>query len=356
MATPFTFETVDEGISAQGAVSLALDGSGNSRIAYTQQGSGQIVVARRDGGAWTKEQVSSGFVGLDSSLCLAIDSQGNPQLAYRDLNSSELIHAVKGADRWVLTHIRTRLGGLPRPGGVDGIAFALHPGRLDRESRDVGYFVYTDLVHDGIGFAHTGNLGPTPVTVQEDQNDLLKFGHSSATFDPSENFFVGYIGFFRSGSSQDTVSVRSTHITNIETGTFADPTVIESSPFINVKRSTSIVRTFGGGCLAYFDIANKTLKARVSSVGSGVERIETVAANINAIVTPSAAQNRGAFRVAFADTDAIKLASRSQSGNWTVEIVDGVSGGTPSVAYDNSGKANIAYAVGGKLKYATRTE
>jgi hypothetical protein len=97
------------------------------------------------------------------------------------------------------------------------------------------------------------------------------------------------------------------------------------------------------------------LKAWVSDVGA--QTIRTVAANINAEVTPSAAQNplaEGKFGVAFADTDAIKLASRSRFGDWTVEIVDGVFGGTPSLAYD-SGKANIAYAAGGKLKYATRT-
>jgi len=114
------------------------------------------------------------------------------------------------------------------------------------------------------------------------------------------------------------------------------------------------VRTFSDGCIAYFDIASKTLKASVSSGGSS--SIETVAANVNNIVTPSAAARRGDFRVAYADTDAIKLASRSPSGVWTVEAVDAVSGGTPSLAYDNSGTANIAYAAGGQLKYARRSE
>jgi hypothetical protein len=64
----------------------------------------------------------------------------------------------------------------------------------------------------------------------------------------------------------------------------------------------------------------------------------------------------GDFRVAYADSDAIKLASRTPSGVWTVETVDAVSGGSPSLAYDNFGTANIAYTVGGKLKYTRRSE
>ena len=55
-------------------------------------------------------------------------------------------------------------------------------------------------------------------------------------------------------------------------------------------------------------------------------------------------------------TDAVKLASRSPSGTWTVEAVDAVSAGSPSLAYDNAGTANIACVAGGTLKYARRSE
>jgi hypothetical protein len=355
MATAFTFEAVADDIPAGGEeVSLALDKAGNPRIAFAQQGSGQIIVARRDGGTWTHERVDSGFVGLDSRACLAIDSQGNPQLAYRDLTGGDLIHAVKNAGQWSFTNIPTRLTPDHGVGGVGRIAFALHPGHFDTESRDAGFFVYRDLATDGIGFAHTGKIGPTPVTVQNASPDLTTFDGPSATFDPSEGFFVAYVGIFQTGSPQDSVSIRSTLIVDIEKGTFGEPLVIESSQFINVRRPTSIVRTFSDSCLAYFDIANKTVKAHFST--PGLAQIETVATNVNNIVTPSAAANRGDFRIAYADSDAIKLASRSRSGVWTVEMVDAVSGGSPSLAYDNSGTAHIAYIAGGGLKYARRSE
>ncbi len=354
MATSFTFEPVADSIAVGGEVSLALDRAGNPRMVFSQRNSGQIFVATRDGGAWTLENVPSGFVPGDSRPRLAIDSKGNPHIAYRDLTSGELIHAAKSAGQWSFAHIPTRLTPDHRPGGVGAIDFALHPGRLDTESRDVGFFVYVDLATERIGFAHTAGIGPTPVTVQDDPNDLIQFSGPSASFDPSENFFVAYLGIFQTGAPQDTVSVRSAHIVDIEKGTFSTPTVIEGSQFINVRRPTSIVRTFSGGCLAYFDIASKTLKASINS--GGLSSIETVAANVGNIVTPSAAAKGSDFRVAYADIDAMKLASRSRSGDWTIEAVEAVSGGSPSLVYDNAGTANIAYAAGAKLKYARRSE
>jgi hypothetical protein len=49
------------------------------------------------------------------------------------------------------------------------------------------------------------------------------------------------------------------------------------------------------------------------------------------------------------------LASRSESGAWTSEVVEAVSGTSPSLAYDNAGTANISYVVGSKLRFARRT-
>jgi hypothetical protein len=358
MATSFTFESVADSIPAGGPVSLALDRTGNPRIAFSQQGSGQIIVAARNAGAWTLENVPSAFVPASGGLRLAIDSKGNPQIAYLELTSGELVHAVKSAGQWSSAHIPTRLTLDHRPGGVGAIDFALHPGRLDTESRDVGYFAYVDLATGGVGFAHTGSIGPTPVTVEADINDDQNmFAGPSASFDPSENFFVAYLGVIKTGSSQDSVSVRSKHIVDIEKGTFSNPpTIIDGSRLINVRTQTSIVRTFSRGCLAYFDMASKTLKASVDDLSGGLSEIETVAANLNNNVSPSAAAKQNEFRVAYDDADAVKLASRSEAGVWTIEVVEPVSGGPPSLVYDNAGTANIAYAAGGKLKYARRPE
>lgn len=346
--TPFTFETPADGVAAAGEVSLALDRAGNPRIAFSQQGSGQITVAQRNNGTWTHENVPGGFVGSDSRAWLAIDSGGNPQLGFVDLHSSELIHAKKTGGQWSLTHIPTRLTPVHASNGIGGVHFSLRP------SDDVAYFVYTDMATDGIGFAHTGNLGPTPVAVHVSSNDLATFGYPSASFDSSENFFVGYAKFFRTGGEEDGVSIIEKHLVGVQPVTFSAPVVVDDSPHLHVNRPTSIVRTALTGCLAYFDAASKSAKATIWDLG--FTRIETVATEVNSVATPSAAANGDAFRIAFADFDTVKLASRDRFGTWRVEVVDPVSVESPSLVYDNARTAHIAYIKNGNLKYARRSE
>jgi len=354
MANPFTFEPVADNHPAGSEIGLALDKSGNPSIVFSDLQTGGLILAQRSGGIWNLDSVG-GLISGAARPCLAIDSQGNPQLGYQDKASGNLLHAVRTAGRWSFTTIPTRITPGPTPfGGAGNVAFALHPGRLDTQSRDVAYFVYVDLVTDGLGFAHTGTIGPTPVVVEFDPNEKIKFAGPSVAFDGSENFFVGYSSIFPTGAPQDIISVRSKHIVDIEKGTFSDPTVIESSQFLNVRRATSIVRTGSGGCLAYFDMASKVLKASVSSFGGS--SIETVATNVGNVVTPSAALKAGAFRIAYADSDAVKLASRSPCGTWSSETVEAVSAGTPSLIYDVGGTANIAYVANNRIRFARRSE
>lgn len=295
-----------------------------------------------------RASVSEGFVDSDSRAWLAIDSAGNPQVAYRDRSSGELIHAKKAAGQWTLEHIPTHLTPLRTANSIGAVHFSLRP------SNDVAHFVYTDLATDGIGFAHNGSLGPTPVPVHVASSDLVTFGHPSAAFDSSENFDVGYVKFFETGGPQNDISVLGTTMVGVQPVTFSQPVVVDDSPNLAVNRPTSIVKTDFRECLAYFDVASKTLKASVSEAGLG--SIETVATNIKNVVTPSAAANGNAFRIAFADFDAVKLASRDRFGTWTLEVVDPVFGGPPSLAYDSGGTANIAYVTRGSLKYARRSE
>jgi hypothetical protein len=365
MAASFTIETVADNVSEQ--ASLALDQHGNPRIVFSRLDTGQIIVAARDGGAWTLENVPNAFVGRGNRPRLAIDSKGNPQIAYHDFSSAtsgELVHAVKSAGQWSFVHIPTRpIGELhPGPGPVGEFDFALHPGRLDTQSRDVAYFVYGASSPNLIGFAHTGGIGPTLVIVEADADDETSFTGPSVCFDRSEGFFFAYLSIRPQGGPQDLVSVKSRHIQDIEKGTFSDSFDIESSLLINVRNPTSLARSGVAGCLAYFDIASKTLKAGVDE--SSIHSIETVAANIATRVTPSAAVTpdvaltpdvANEFRVAYADIDAMKLASRSRfGGTWTVEVIEAVRGQSPSLAYDRAAAANIAYTAGGKLKYARR--
>ena len=204
-------------------------------------------------GTWTHENVPGGFVGDDSRACLAIDSLGNPQVGHPDLNSGELIHAKKTGGQWRLAHIPTRLTPVHADNSIGAVHLSLNP------RNDLAHFIYTDLATHGIGFAHTGNLGPTPVPVHVAANDLTRFGHPSAAFDPSGNLFVGYIKIFQTGGPQNDISILETHMVGVQPVTFSVPDVIDDSTNLAVNRPTSIVRTFLRGCLAYFDFASKTL-------------------------------------------------------------------------------------------------
>jgi hypothetical protein len=192
------------------------------------------------------------------------------------------------------------------------------------------------------------------VRVHVADNNQVEFGHPSATFDSSGNFFIGYAKFFETGGPENDVTVLGTNMVGAQPVTFSPPVVVDDSPHLAINRPTSIVRTLFGGCLAYFDVASKTLKASVSA--SGISELETVATDVKNAITPSAAVNGNAFRIAFSDLEAVKLASRNQSGIWAVETVDPVFGQTPSLAYDKSGTAHIAYVKNGALKYGRRSE
>ena len=118
-------------------------------------------------------------------------------------------------------------------------------------------------------------------------------------------------------------------------------------------RPTSIAGETGSQCVACFDAADGTLKATIQD--SGVTAHETVARNVAATV-PSAAKHRGLFRIAFADDNKVKLASRNRLATWTIETVDAAGGAMPSLAYDSVSNCHIGYVAGGTLKYATRKE
>src|SRR5262249_54822116 len=149
---------VVDNIAINGHVSLVLDKDGHPRIVFSDRTTGQLLLAQRNSSKWHVENVTGAFINPDVRPRLAIDSAGNAQVAFGDKNNTGLFHGVKRGGKWTLTRIPTRLTPGADNSGVTGLEFALHPGRLDTKSRDVGYFAYADMASRGLGFAHTGNL------------------------------------------------------------------------------------------------------------------------------------------------------------------------------------------------------
>ena len=364
MSGAFTFEVIDQGsaISVHGELSLALDRQGNPSVAYALA-SGAIMLARRSGGAWTREELPSGSTAVldDTRIRLAIDSRGSPHVAFRH-QTGVLVYAVKRDNQWSNPiQVSTALSGGPRPAGIAAFDMGVHPGRLTPELRDIPQLVYADLTTGDLGYTQIGGTSHAPMSIAQIGKDEEKAAtqtglHASMTFDPgSEEMHIAYVSHVEQ-ESVTLVTLRRKRIIGTQPLALSPATDIEKSEAINVL-STSIVRTGFSTCIAYFDLASRSVKAFFESADlPGCGRIEPVDSNIGATVEVSAAANRGQFRITYADANAIKLASRDRVGAWAVESVEAVSGKLPSLAYDNAGTANLAYATGGALKFARRVE
>ncbi|MDQ7781008.1 MAG: hypothetical protein RDV41_15035, partial [Planctomycetota bacterium] len=98
----WSFTAVDGPSTVGQYTSLAIDATGNPRIAYYDQGSGDLKYAARSaGGAWTVATIDfAGDVGRYASL--GADSAGNPKIAYYDATNGNLKVACSfnGGQTW----------------------------------------------------------------------------------------------------------------------------------------------------------------------------------------------------------------------------------------------------------------
>jgi hypothetical protein len=355
----FTLETVDGPARVRGQCCVALDKTGNPRIAYAAAG-GDVRLARRNAGVWTIEDLPTGTIVAPSDVdrvCLEIDSKGQPHIAYVDNESGHLLHGVRSGDGWTLTPVPTSLFfGDPR--GVVHIALKLHPGRMNPELLDAPIFGFHDLTSVSLGYTRhvNGKLKPTLAASTSalagalDDSQVASTGMCLAmAFDRlSESLHLAY-----TSEVADVQRLRRKRILDTTAAKLSEADLLESGRF--VVGSTSIAKGTASTCVAFVDVTNQAVKAWVELPDLPEPSKELVAANVAGTV-PSVAQNRGEFRLAYSDNNTPKLATRDRFGAWSLEVIDPDGGTMPSLAYDNLGNAHVAYVAGGTLKYATRME
>jgi hypothetical protein len=357
----FTFETVDDSVAVGGQACLALDTDGNPRIAYASA-TGKLMLASRNSGTWTREEVfGAGLIGRSDTnrVCLQMDSEGNPHVAFQSIESGHLIHGVRRNGNWTFTDVPTKLERL-EPGGVAGYDFKLFFRRDTPELRDTQHFVFHDLTTGQLGYtrkiAETFKLVvAAPADGVISNTGLLP----SMTFDVhSGRFLVAYVDEIAEGDPDNplppltTVAMKA--ILDPFEGTLGERALLAQGRF-TVVRSTSIASDLAW-CVTYGDFSSHTLNASFLDASLEEPHKEIVAATVFPVI-PSAATAPGKdFRIAYGDDNKLKLASRNQFGEWSVEVVDSEGGDMPSFNYDRPGNAHIAYAVGQKLKYARGTE
>jgi hypothetical protein len=348
----FTLETVDSTANQMGLCSLVLDKAGNPRIAFAGP-QGEIKFASRNAGVWSVEDVTAGgFISSseENRVWLQIDSRGNPQLAYIARGSGHLVYGVKGGNQWTFQELPTSSLGLGAP---IQLSFVLHPGRFTPELRDTPHFLFHDGSHEALGYTRLIDGGFKTVSIDAEATESGMFSAALAD-SPSDEINISYVANLADPTQQMLHGMRILDPTarklSVSEGTLSVAQDLGVGIFI---RPTSLAGEIGRQCIAYFDAADRTLKANVQE--SGVVAHETVAQNVAATV-PSAAKHRGLYRVAFADGPRVKLASRDRFTHWTVETVDATGGAMPSLAYDNASNCHIGYVAGSTLKYATRKE
>lgn len=363
MAMQFIFETVDGPDSVRGQSSLALDKDGIPHIAYVDV-AGQVKLASRDGGTWTIEKISSAGI-VDPSdedrVCLEIDSRGNPQIAFLDGTNHFLIHGVKLHNDWTFTNVPTQFRDAR---SVINFSFKLHPGRLTPELRDSPHFAYKDMSGPNLGYTRMfgGRLEATTVDDRAAENkaadDTGAFDdglHTSLRFEVlSEELQIAYFDQRNLDGGSPIQRLLLARILDVEANIISRTTailsVLDGDNILGTCCSLAS-STMGGIHIAYVDLGNHILKAFVKDFDLPEPRKETVASVVTRTV-PSAADNGGEFVIAYGDDNKLKLASRDKFGEWNVEVVDPSGGAMPSLAFDKSGNAHIAYTVGRALKYA----
>jgi hypothetical protein len=338
----FRFETVDGAANAKGLCSLALDGAGNPRIAFAGP-RGEIKLAQRNDGRWSVEDVIAGgaiSISEENRVWLQLDSAGNPQIAYVAQISSRLVHGVKGKTEWTFQNIpSSTLAPIH-------ISFVIHPGPFTTELRDTPHFLFRDGSQNGLGYTRLINGEFETVKISPEATESGMF--TSAVVDRnSEEINIAYVANLADPAHQMMHFIRvmdpTAQVLSIDKGTLSVAPQLGKGRYI---RLTSIAGETGRNCIACYDATDRTLKAFVQE--SGVVSHEKIVQNVG--------RNRGLYRVAFADANKMKLASRDRFLNWTIETVDATGGAMPSLAYDKANNCHIGYVAGTTLKYATRNE
>ncbi|MEU6806942.1 hypothetical protein [Streptomyces neyagawaensis] len=352
----FDFTTVSGAEQVRGQCSLAIDKNGKPWIACALKG-GTVMVARKDGGAWVREQPNVPLASSDEDVVqLRVDSAGQPHLGYIEGDTRRLVHAMRKPDStWTYEHVPTHVA--PHQPIVFGASFALHPGApTSPDLRDTPHFAFENQALETLSYVRriggTWKLSHAAEAQHFGDAGNSRTGQStSLCFDESGGLQIAYVETYE---VVPTTVVHVKRVLNVVEGTFGDERDVEKGQFF-VGR-TSVISQTPQTWVAYCDVKNLDLKAGTFT-SDGVGDVEVVE-SVTARTVPVLAQNPAIggelsrrLRIAYADDGKIKLASRSVFG-WTVGVVDPAGGTMPGLAYDNQGKAHLAYAVGQTLRYA----
>jgi hypothetical protein len=385
-------ETVDSG--GGGENSLALDKAGHSHISYYRDGeysNGWLKHAWRDEAAWQSETVdSAGDTGLYTSL--ALDGSGQPHISYSDGYPGYSNHSLKyawhdGMDWRIETVDSAEDVGLHTSLALDGsgwphISYYGCGTTLLCDVGDLKYAWHDEAVWhievvDSVGWmggysSLALNESAQPHISYNDacNNDLKYAWHDGAgwhieTVD-SEECVSGYTSLALDGSGQPHISYFNCNNRDLKYAwhdgmdwqiEIVDDNVgRENSPVTGGSKSSLALDGLERPRIGYFDHINGDLKyAWYDGTGWQIEVVDSEGwvGGYNSLALDG--MDRPCISYYDYINDALKYAWHDGTG-WQTKIVDsaGNVGGYTSLALDGSGRPHISYNdfTNGDLKYA----
>ena len=266
---------------------MFVDGDNNPHIAFGTM-AGHAAIASRTRDTWAVEEIfGSGALRaeVEERVWFEIDSAGNPHIAFIAMGGTAF-HGVRLDGSWTFTELPTSR--FNEPGGVGGLAFRLHPGRLNPELKDTPHIITSDQTTDALVYLRLVDgvfkrvVMTEPVDLSGD-GDFTSTGlHSSMMFDDgSETIQTAYVE-----EAADNSRIKSRRILEPGGESFSNEFLFDNGRFFVAATSVfSGFETWIADCNLTDGILN------VAANVSGLDITEKVA-DVQGRMVPSMARNK----------------------------------------------------------------
>ncbi len=320
--------------------SAAVDGAGDTHIAYVDSTSGDLKYARR-GAAWTVETVdAAGSTGWFPSI--ALTAAGEPRIAYHDA-AGALRYASRTGPAWTLSTIDAGPGVGQHASlaldASDNPRVAYHDaanGDLKYASWSAGWTIQTVDAAGNVGAWASLELAPGPrIAYYDATNGDLKYAELAGTWSITTVDAAGTVGLYASlatdGTGEPAVAYYDATAGDLKfaqrSGLAWGAQTVESAG--NVGLYASLAYVSGVPRISYRDMTFYLIKVATGPAWS-IQLLD--AAGLNAGATSIAATSGGALRVAYFDGTDLDLKLALEGAGWTIERADGSPAAYPDVS------------------------
>ena len=337
-AGSWTTETVDPSFRVGNWSSLALDGSGNPRIAYNDYNNNDAKYAELSGGAWSIATIPDPDQNVGRWTSLALDAAGHARMTYFDDTSHKLRYAQWTGSEWLMETVDKS-----KPSNGNWNSIALDTSGNAHVSYRLGY----DNSGGGLKYTHwTGSRWET--TLLDASRGAATLGTSIA-LDQDGNPLIAY-------HDHQAGTLRYARWT----GTAWELSTVDGNASTHVGEYCSLaLDSSGNPHISYFDSANGDLK-RAYWTGAGWATKVVDSQGMVGWDTSIKVDSNDDPHISYYDIDDGDLKyARLTANGWVIEAAQsqGDMGWYTSLALDADGDPHISYTGYDEpgLKYARKS-